>query len=275
MVIASIATEKTPAIAPITISMYGLGKTMNHLSLFSGVGCTELGMKLVLPIKTILYCENDKYCQRVLKARMADGALDEAPIHDDVTTLYSKAELDRRVRTWYNPENGTEYSLEEEVMAGKLKKLTPDQAAECVKMYESGLSLAPIAVYFEVSRQAMWDLLRRRTAMRSQKRFGKDNHFNRGGVSANDKAQNILEQAVKDGIVQRQTHCGTCGDTGTFKDGRTKIQAHHQDYNKPLDVSWICQKCHHKWHKSNKPIRKEVPTELPDVQVDIISAGFP
>lgn len=63
---------------------------MNHLSLFSGIGCTELGMKLVLPIKTVLYCENDEYCQKVLKARMADGALDKAPIHDDVRTLTGK-----------------------------------------------------------------------------------------------------------------------------------------------------------------------------------------
>ncbi len=71
---------------------------MKHISLFSGVGMTELGMKLVLPIKTVLYCENDEYCQKVLKARMADGALDTAPIHDDVTTLnpadYGVAECD-------------------------------------------------------------------------------------------------------------------------------------------------------------------------------------
>ena len=60
---------------------------LRHISLFSGVGMTELGMKLVLPINTILYCEKDEYCRKVLKARMTDGALDTAPIHDDVTTL--------------------------------------------------------------------------------------------------------------------------------------------------------------------------------------------
>ena len=61
---------------------------LKHLSLFSGVGCTELGMMLAgLDFRTVAYCEIDKYCQRVLTARMADGAIDAAPIFDDVTKL--------------------------------------------------------------------------------------------------------------------------------------------------------------------------------------------
>lgn len=158
-------------------------------------------------------------------------------------------------------------------MAGKLKKLTAEQAVECVRLYEQGLSLGPIAAYFDVSRQAMWDLLRRRTTMRPQQRFGRENHFFRGGASQDDQAQNLLETALGQGIIERQTHCSECGSTGTFKDGRSAIQAHHDDYNKPLDVRWLCQKCHHKWHSANVPKRKEVQTGL--AAVDLICGGFP
>ena len=158
-------------------------------------------------------------------------------------------------------------------MAGKLKKLTPEQAEESVRLYEQGLSCGAIGAYFGVSRQAMWDLLRWRTTMRSNLRYGKDNHFDRGGSIADDPAQNLLEQAVEDGIVERVYVCEVCGDSGVFKDGRTKIQAHHDDYNKPLTVRWLCQRCHHEWHKENHAKAKEVQQEL--AAVDVICGGFP
>ncbi len=51
------------------------------------------------------------------------------------------------------------------------------------------------------------------------------------------KAQNILNRAVKAGKIKRPSKCSKCGKTG-------KIQAHHKDYSKPLDVTWLCQTCH-------------------------------
>lgn len=119
----------------------------------------------------------------------------------------------------------------------------------------------------------MWDLLSRRITLRSQRRFGHENHFYRGGESQDEQAQNLLESAIKAGAVVRRDTCESCGASGVMKDGRSKIQAHHCDYNKPLEVLWLCQRCHHTWHKNNKPKRKEVMTEAP--KIDVISGGFP
>ena len=139
-------------------------------------------------------------------------------------------------------------------MSGRLKKLTEAQALECVEMYERGMSLAPISAYFGVSRQAMWDLLRRRTTMRARMKTGADNHFHRGGETQDDMAHNMVEDAIKRGVLVRAASCSTCGSGGRFRDGRTSIQAHHADYNKPLDVSWLCQRCHHAWHRDHRAV---------------------
>lgn len=138
---------------------------------------------------------------------------------------------------------------------GILRKLTHEQVAETVVLYESGLSLGRIAAKFGVSRQGLWDLLSRRLALRPQLRTGSDNHFHRGGVRADDKAHNLVEVAVRNGKLVTLTTCEACGGNGTpYKDGRRPIQAHHDDYNFPLVVRWLCKNCHHGWHRRNKAV---------------------
>jgi predicted HTH domain antitoxin len=158
------------------------------------------------------------------------------------------------------------------------RKLTPEQVASAVRMYdELEMSLAPIAEYFGVTRQAMWDLLRRRTTMRPQKRYGADNHFYRGGSRSDGRAHNITEKAIERGVLVRPDKCETCGGDGrAFRDGRHPIQAHHADYNQPLDVMWLCQPCHHEWHRTNTA----VPVEGGDANgsladIDVLTGGFP
>ena len=58
---------------------------MNGLSLFSGAGIGELALKHILPdYRTVGYVEWDKYCQAVIRARIKDGILDDAPIFGDI-----------------------------------------------------------------------------------------------------------------------------------------------------------------------------------------------
>ena len=61
------------------------------------------------------------------------------------------------------------------------------------------------------------------------------------------KAKSIVNHAIRDGKLKREP-CEICG--------KEPAQAHHDDYNYPLKVRWLCQDCHAKWHRDNKPIRK-------------------
>ena len=125
-------------------------------------------------------------------------------------------------------------------------------------MYESGLSIGDCAKFYAITRQAMWMILKRRGAkMRPQLMYGERNHFCRGGKTASDRAQNAAEKAVERGLLIPQP-CEVCGVMASFKDGRRNVQGHHDDYNKPLEVRWLCQVHHHEWHKNNRAIQRKV-----------------
>lgn len=61
---------------------------LHGLDLFSGIG----GISVALSpwVRTLAYCERDRYAQAVLLSRMRSGHIDRAPIWDDVETLQGK-----------------------------------------------------------------------------------------------------------------------------------------------------------------------------------------
>lgn len=56
-------------------------------------------------------------------------------------------------------------------------------------------------------------------------------------------AHNAVARAVKSGLLVRE-RCMRCTEPKTI--------AHHEDYDKPLDVMWLCQPCHKQRHKEIK-----------------------
>ena len=55
------------------------------------------------------------------------------------------------------------------------------------------------------------------------------------------QAQQEVLKALRKGILIKQP-CSICGST-------LNIEAHHPDYNKPLNVVWLCRDCHKIIHK--------------------------
>lgn len=61
-------------------------------------------------------------------------------------------------------------------------------------------------------------------------------------------ATDIVCRALKSKKIERKP-CEICGEG--------PAEAHHCDYNRPLDVMWLCKRHHREWHRNNKPIYKE------------------
>lgn len=77
--------------------------------------------------------------------------------------------------------------------------------------------------------------------------------FNRGDRAAQSKryrslkalavkSHNLVYRMVKCGELVRPASCSICGIETDL------IMAHHEDYNKPAEVVWVCWLCHNTLH---------------------------
>jgi len=119
-----------------------------------------------------------------------------------------------------------------------------------IEMYERGLSIGDVAIAFGVTRQSMWKCLRRRgVKMRKRERFAHENTFYRGGTAKNINW--VLQKAQRKGLITVGP-CEVCGLAPAIEHGRQRIHAHHDDYNFPLRVRWLCYPHHFEWHKTHR-----------------------
>lgn len=57
------------------------------------------------------------------------------------------------------------------------------------------------------------------------------------------KAHSAVARAIRSGVLVRQP-CEACNDKSSV--------VHHDDYDKPLVVRWLCQSCHKQHHLNHK-----------------------
>ena len=57
------------------------------------------------------------------------------------------------------------------------------------------------------------------------------------------RAQGLLRYHVQTGKIARPTECEECGGSDR------QIEGAHYDYDRPLDVRWLCVPCHRRWDK--------------------------
>jgi len=74
------------------------------------------------------------------------------------------------------------------------------------------------------------------------------------------QARRKLMYAVQMGLIEKQP-CEVCG---TIKN----VHAHHSDYQKPLEVRWLCSVDHGKEHRGGRSARRRVALQsMPVYQV--------
>lgn len=139
-----------------------------------------------------------------------------------------------------------------------------------VTLYVGGMSIKDVAAEFGVTRQAMHKILKRReVAFRPQSRYGEENVFYRGGVVRNVAFS--ISSYVDNGTLVVQP-CEVCGLEPLIVNGRQRIHGHHDDYNKLLEVRWLCKQHHDEWHAMSTPTPRSAEW-APTPQIEIARMG--
>ena len=133
-------------------------------------------------------------------------------------------------------------------------KLSPDDIDLSVELYKAGRSLSRIAAAFGVTKAAIHYHLTKRIKLRQRGDTSKRSRFYRGGGRHDKSASRAVARALAAGTLTRPDACENCSREPYTDAGRLDIVAHHDDYNKPLDVRWLCRPCHYYWHQQNTAI---------------------
>jgi hypothetical protein len=59
--------------------------------------------------------------------------------------------------------------------------------------------------------------------------------------SRKDKARARIRDAVRHKKITKPNHCEMCGKS---IDDLSLLDGHHEDHTKPLQIKWLCRKCH-------------------------------
>jgi hypothetical protein len=72
------------------------------------------------------------------------------------------------------------------------------------------------------------------------------------------KARTELRRAVKIGLIKKLKFCQVCEKI-------KPLQGHHPNYAKPLEVLWLCSRCHADVHRKVKIKLNNTPKHLQEV----------
>lgn len=129
----------------------------------------------------------------------------------------------------------------------KYRENNPDKYKEiCKKTYEKykeRKKLKQIEYYWKNH-----DEIRKRDAERTKTTEYKEKRKkyyekNKAWIKKQHEAHILVQYAIKLSLLKKSLQCEECGITSD------KLDGHHRDYEKPLEIRWVCRKCHRKIEK--------------------------
>lgn len=120
---------------------------------------------------------------------------------------------------------------------------TSSECKECTALRSKDYRLRNPLVVREADRKKVRDnpeLYRRIQSQWNQNNPERRRLHKRKWADGNRQARQAhwtLGNALRSGKIVRPKQCQKCGKLG-------KIEAHHSDYSKPLQVQWLCSACH-------------------------------
>ncbi len=132
------------------------------------------------------------------------------------------------------------------------RKLSDEQATSLAELYTQGMGSIELGKKFGLHHTNVRVYLRRqgvpiRPVGVYDHPHGAANRMYRGGPRSSRKVTLVVFHAIRAGRMKRETACKECGSD-------RYVEAHHDDYNKPFDVRWLCRRCHHAWHVHNRAV---------------------
>lgn len=133
--------------------------------------------------------------------------------------------------------------------------LSDIEVKEAVSLYNYGLDTKEIGVLFGCSQTTIRRWIRKHTPLK-RGAFGSHNCNHKNGGNRDRNANSTIQRMISRGLIVPPKICSKCGKRQTLSNGKAGICAHHPDYNKPLEVEWLCASCHRYWHRNYVAIPK-------------------
>ena len=138
------------------------------------------------------------------------------------------------------------------------QKLDDAKIARAIDLYRGGKTCAAVAKELSVTKQNIHSLLKKRGVLIKRKtkmkltptpsirklisEYPPEDQWWMEEFMKRERARNAVFRAVKSGRLTRLP-CEGCGERNS--------EGHHDDYDKPLEVRWLCNHHHNEWHRIN------------------------
>lgn len=129
-------------------------------------------------------------------------------------------------------------------------KLMPEDRTLLANLYKDGASIGSLAKRFGINPKSAKNLIVARSIpiRPYEPQARRERKWPAHSIPVHERwATRRLERSIARGLMIRPKSCSVCGCDG-------KINGHHDDYNKPLSVRWLCSSCHADWHSKHIPV---------------------